>query len=104
MQLHLSLLFSDLFALPWSGSRPARDLRSADPAVESAGRPAPEPARHAWPAAGPSTTSVHDRTSWKSTAEIYADPELFARLGQPGDDAIPAPFPLSSNVATSADR
>jgi Rad3-related DNA helicase len=32
--------------------------------------------------------------AWKSTAEIYADPELLARLQEPGDAAIPAPSPL----------
>ncbi|WP_147263013.1 hypothetical protein [Geodermatophilus sp. TF02-6] len=42
--------------------------------------------------------------AWKSTAEIYADPDLLARLGQPGDDAIPAPSPLDSDASTVAGR
>ena len=40
--------------------------------------------------------------AWKSTAEIYADPDLLARLGQPGDDATPAPSPLDADAITTA--
>lgn len=42
--------------------------------------------------------------AWKSTAEVYADPDLLARLGQPGDDAIPAPSPLDSDPIATAGR
>lgn len=39
--------------------------------------------------------------AWKSTAEIYADPELLARLQDPGDDAIPVPSPLAEAPAAA---
>lgn len=40
--------------------------------------------------------------AWKSTAEIYADPELLARLRQPGDDATVAPSPLEEDALAAA--
>lgn len=42
--------------------------------------------------------------AWKSTAEIYADPELLARLRASGDDATPAPSPLEEDALAATGR
>jgi hypothetical protein len=39
--------------------------------------------------------------AWKSTAEIYADPELLVRLQDAGDAAIPAPSPLAERTSAA---
>lgn len=36
--------------------------------------------------------------AWKSTAEIYADPELLARLQDAGGDAVPAESPVAERT------
>ncbi|WP_336031014.1 hypothetical protein [Geodermatophilus sp. FMUSA9-8] len=45
--------------------------------------------------------------AWKSTAEIYADPELLARLREPAvdeTDATPAPSPLDEDALAATGR